>query len=273
MANTERFPLVNNNLHTLRRITGRGVLQDILALRTRDYIYWSDDFLGDALAGRYATKESGSTTAAAVNAGQGGRVVIVTSTNDDSHGALYMPTSTFIGDMDPVISARIKLSAITTVKCEVGFVDAPTTDALSIDNLDAGSNVPTLIGGISDTCVAIFDTDSSQDNWQFAGGDTGTAWRDATLGAAAASGVTHPTPAADTYQWITVVLRRIDLDTDDMDAVFFVDGVEEAYKRGDAIANAASIYPFVTVQSRAGTASRTLTMDAWEIYALRDTSA
>lgn len=270
---SERFPLVTNNLAALRAWTpGLGPEYDFHALRTRDYVYWFDDFIGDTLNATYATTVgTGATAAALVSNGRTGRVELVTGTTDDAQSTLRFPTSALQGDDNPVLSARFMLSAITTVKVEMGFSNDPTT-AGAIDSLDAGS-APTLIAGVTDATVAIFDTDAARTNWQFAGADTSTAWRDATLNAAAGAGITHPTPTASTMQWLTVALRRRDLATDDMDAVFFVDGSEEAYRTGGANANTVNLFGYVMVQARAGSASRTLTMDAWELIAMRDTGA
>lgn len=270
---SERLPLRNDTLRELRRFTVRGHLQDWLSMLSRDYVVYNDDFLGDTIRAEWATTATSNATAAAISAGLHGRVNLVSGATDDGLSTLRMPSSTTTGDQDAIFSARLFLSSVANVKVEVGFSNDPTLTATgSIDNLDAGSDVPTLGAGITDAVVAIFDTDSTQDNWQFAGARASAAWRDATLGDAPASGVTHPTPAANSYQWITVALVRVDLATDDMNAYFYVDGALEASKNLGAVANATALYPYVLVQSRSA-ASRTLTLDAVRFRAVRDTSA
>lgn len=271
---SERFPLVNNNLHTLRKAYGYGPRFDLHALHTRDYLYIAEHFFGGVtVANRGLTTTTGSgATAWAINAAAGGRAIGVTGNTDDSQATMHYGTSQITGDMDAVWNVCFQLSAVADVKAEIGFSNDPTTVG-AINNLDAGSNVPTLVSTITDCVVAIYDVDAARDNWQFAGARASTAWRDSTLGAAAGSGITHPTPAAGTYQWIQVVLRRVDLATDDMVAVFYVDGVEEAYRNTGAVSNTTAIYPYVMVQNRAANANVTARVRMLELYALYDTSA
>lgn len=270
----ERLPLSIYNLNELRRAVGaHGPLYDMLALHTRDYIYFSDDFLGDLLRDEYAVSTSSGATAWVVNAGLGGRVVGITGNTDNERATLYIPTSTWTGDINCILSARVQLSAIADVKCEVGFCNDPTAVGF-IDNLDAGTDVPTLVSGQTDGVVAIFDVDAARDNWQFAGARASTAWRDPTLGAAAGSGITHPTPAANTYQWITVRLRRSERGaTDQMSADLYVDGVLKATKTDGAIDGTVAVYPYVLVMNRATNANVTMRMDYWHVYAIRDIAA
>ena len=270
----ERLPLANNSLRTLRQAVAEyGPLFDLLALRTRDYILWQDHFQGDTLNATYALSTSSGATAWAINAGAGGRVVGITGNTDNERATLYVPTSTLTGNMDACISAKVQLSAIASVKCEIGFSNDPTTVGF-IDNLDAGTNVPTLVAGATDGVVAIFDVDAARDNWQFAGARASTAWRDSTLGAAAGTGITHPVPVADTYQWVTVRLLRSERGaTDQMSAELYVDGVLKAKKVDAAIDGTVAVYPYILVMNRATNANVTMRMDAWEYYALPDVTA
>ena len=270
----ERFPIAAHDLRTLRNATpGHGPLFDLLAPLTRDYIWFTDHFLGDLLRDEYAVATGSGATAWVVNAGLGGRVVGITGNTDNSQACLYIPTSTFTGNIDPVISARVQLSAIADVKCEIGFCNDPTAVGF-IDSLDAGTNVPTLVAAQTDGVVAIFDVDAARDNWQFAGARAGTAWRDSTLGAAAGTGITHPVPAADTYQWITVRLLRSERGaTDQMSAELYVNGVLKAKKADGAIDGTVAVYPYVLVMNRATNANVTMRMDRWDIMALPDIAA
>lgn len=256
---SERFPLIENTFDTVRRITTRGLLYDMLALHTRDMVVWEDDFLGDALHSGYATNTSGTGAVAAAIASNalGGATQLVTGTDDNGYSTLYLGSENFTADQDAIVVARVKMSAITTVKVEVGFIDDGTA-AGAINALDTPTATAT------DAVCAIFDTDATEDNWQFAGVRNGTAWSDATVDTA---------PVADTYQWIGVVLKRINLATDNVMAELWIDGVKKATKSLDAVSNTVSMAPYIFAQARAASASRTVTCDYLSAYQLRDTSA
>ena len=270
----ERFPAPNINFDLLRQaVGGHGQFYDLLAHLSRDMIVYEDDFLGDLLRDEYAVSTSAGATAWAANAGLGGRVVGITGNTDNERATLYIPTSTFTGNIDVCLEARVQLSAIASVKCEIGFCNDPTAVGF-IDNLDAGTDVPTLVAAQTDGVVAIFDVDAARDNWQFAGARASTAWRDSTLGAAAGSGITHPVPAANTYQWIGVRLLRSERgDTDQMSAELWVDGVRKAQKVDGAIDGTVAVYPYILVMNRASSANVTMRLDYWRIRAIRDIAA
>lgn len=259
MAN-DVLPIILRGRPDLAKFKARGRAFDWLNYDSLQTFKVEDDFLGDiAVATRepgYDTSTNGtSSAAAALTSGAiGGTCDLVTGTDDNGHSGLYLGGGGhFSGDNNPRMTARIKVDAITSVKIEVGFTDA-TSDAGAINALDT----PTITA--DNCCVAIFDTDATEDNWQFAGGRATVPWSDATVDVA---------PVAATYQWITVALNRVDLATDNMDAYLYIDGVLKATKRLGAIANATVLYPYILVQARAGAASRTLTCDYFGAWADR----
>lgn len=238
------------------RMRARGTLFDLLNWHTPQTFIHEDHFLGDiAIATRepgYTTQSNGTSAAvpALTSAGAGGTVEFVTGTDDNGYSGLYTGAANWTADNNPRMTARVKLSAITGVKIEVGFTDA-ASDAGAINALDT----PTVTA--DDCACAIFDTDATEDNWQFAGARATTAWSIATVDQA---------PVADTYQWITVALDRIDLGTDNVRARMFIGSKLVADKTLNAIANTVALFPYVFVQCRAGSASRTGTLDyfaAW----------
>lgn len=254
------LPITLPHRTTLAKFKARGNHFDWLNMLSLDTITYGDDFIGDiAIATRepgYDTGNNGTSSAvAALDANSaGGTASMVTGTDDNGDSLLACGAGLHLtADMNPRFSARIKLSAITTVKCEIGFTDVGS-DRGAINALDT----PTATA--NDAVVAIFDTDATEDNWQFAGVRSTTAWSDATVDVA---------PVAATYTWITVALNRVDLATDNVDAYLYIDGVLKASKKLDAISNTAPILPWVYVQARAGSASRTLTIDRWFVIADR----
>lgn len=249
-------PIVLPHRSTLGRMRARGTLFDFLNWHSPQTFRHEDHFLGDiAIATRepgYTTASNGTSSAdpALTSAGAGGTVEFVTGTDDDGYSALYSGAANWTADNNPRMCAIVKLSAITGVKIEVGFTDA-TGDAGAINALDT----PTATA--NDCTCAIFDTDATEDNWQFAGARATAPWSLATIDQA---------PAANVYQVITVALDRIDLGTDNVRARMFIGNKMVADKTTGAIANATALFPYVFVQCRAGSASRTGTLDyfaAW----------
>lgn len=219
-------------------------------------VRFEDHFIGNiAMASRmpgYTAVSNGTAAADAVLVADaaGGAMELVTGTDDNGHSALYLGDANFTANMNPRVTMRIKASAITSVKMEGGFTDA-TGDAGAINALDT----PTAT---ADNCtVAIFDTDATEDNWQFAGCRATTPWSIATVDQA---------PAADTYQWITVALDRIDLATDNVRARMFIGNKLVADKTTGAVANTTALHPYFLVQARAGSATRTGTIDYWAAW-------
>ena len=175
----------------LARYKTKGGVFDILNKMSFQYFGGLDHFMGDIAV---ATREPGYTTASngtaaavpvLVAAALGGQLNCVTGTDDNGYSALYSGDANWTGNSNALMTARIKTSAITGMKIEVGFTDA-TGDAGAINAL----NTPTATA--DDCAVAIFDTDATEANWQFAGARSTVAWSIATVDVA---------PAANTYVW------------------------------------------------------------------------
>ena len=257
----ERFPLANFNRAFVRGTRARGREFDIRNTLVRDTIRLEDDFhrlVIDATNMWAAAANGAGSAAPAILASATGGAIRLTTGTDNNGDSILARTLNFTGDQNPVISARIRLTtSIASVKVEVGFSDSVTGRGV-INVLNTPSATAT------DGVVAIFDTSATSQNWQFAGVRTGAAWSAISLPLVA--------PGANTWTWVTVALRRVDLATDDMDAVMFVDGVQVAYKRLSACANTVAMTPFVYAQTRT-TTSRNVDVDYVSILADRDTSA
>lgn len=257
-AAAERLPLHLDFARQARAQYTRGYRLDKAILDSMDVGLWQDHFIGDTLNGTYLTSVSGSGTAAALVANaRGGQLRFENAGADDSSSALYIAQTTdsgmFHGNDNPFIFARLTVSAATNIKIEVGFTDA-TTDTGAINALDT----PTVTA--TECAVAVFDTDATEDNWQFAGARGGTAWSVATVDVA---------PTAGTYQWVGVALQRSDLATDNMSAFMYLGNGGQvkrvASKITGAIANTVALVPYVFVQTRVITTQKYVDLDYWRI--------
>ena len=233
------------NIHNTN--LGIGKTFDIIeALSFMDLNRWDDDFQGDTLHGGYQSTASGAgSAAAAIDTGKlGGQIVLVSGTDDNGRSDLSIGRH-YTGEQGALLVARVKISAITTYKLEIGFTDVISgTDAGAVNN----ATTPTFTA--DDFCGVVADTDN-------AGGATlvllGVA---ATVAAARVDTAFTPTAAA----FFTVAIALQDTT---MHAVIMNASHEVMYRGSLALAITKTVLltPWLFVQARAGSATRDLSVD------------
>ena len=216
---------------------------------TLDQVVMFDDFLGDVLDVEWRTADtgSGSSADAVISAGANGTIVMVTGTADNGYSALSRELN-FQGQLNCVLAARIKVDDIAAVKMEIGFTDAHD-DAGAVNTLATYSTTAT------DWVGWIFDTDDTA-YWQATGVDSNT---EATK--------IEPSiaPVAATYETLIVALEDTTAHFYRLDANGY-----QTYRSAPmtgACTKDVSLTPWVFVQSRESSDSKTLTVDyvkAWQ---------
>ena len=220
-----------------------------LEFNTLDQVVVFDDFLGDVLDVEWRTADtgSGSSADAVISAGANGTIVMVTGTADNGYSALSKEL-TFQGQLNCVMAARIKVDDIAAVKIEVGFTDAHD-DAGAVDTLATYATTAT------DWVGWIFDTDDTA-YWQATGVDSNTE---------ATKIEDSLAPVAATYETLIVALEDTTAHFYRLDANGY-----QTYRSAPmtgACTKDVSLTPWVFVQSREASDSKTLTVDyvkAWQ---------
>ena len=246
MANpVQKVPTRQNLRNTLGLAREFGFLE----FNTLDQTVVFDDFLGDVLDVEWRTVDtgSGSSADAVISAGTNGTIVMVTGTADNGYSAISRELN-FQGQLNCVMAARIKVDDIAAVKMEVGFTDAH-------DDAGAVNTMATYATTATDWVGWVFDTDDTA-YWQATGVDTNT---EATK--------IEPSiaPVADTYETLIVALE-------DTTAHFFrldANGYQtySSAPMTGACTKDVDLTPWVFVQSRESSDSKTLTVDyikAWQ---------
>jgi hypothetical protein len=231
----------------LARITTRGPRLDLWAPSSFDYDVFEDKFWGDLLRDEYSAAKTNGTSAA------------VTFTEHNTNGYLELVSGTategyagqglghqFTGDRGVMFECIIKLpAAITTMKFEIGLTDADD-DAGAI-NLKAN---PTYTAG--NFGVFVFDTDdsSSATTIDFVSAKGGTV-------AAANKTASVWTPSAS-----ETIRFSVRVEGDNVSAA--INGRAVAgHGAGVGIDGAIGLTPWVFVQARTGSASRTVQLHKW----------
>ena len=220
-----------------------------LEFNTLDQVVMFDDFLGDVLDVEWRTADTGtgSSADAVISAGANGTIVMVTGTADNGYSALSRELN-FQGQLNCVMAARIKVDDIAAVKIEVGFTDAHD-DAGAVDTLATYATTAT------DWVGWIFDTDDTA-YWQATGVDSNTE---------ATKIEDSLAPVAATYETLIVALEDTTAHFYRLDANGY-----QTYRSAPmtgACTKDVSLTPWVFVQSRESSDSKTLTVDyvkAWQ---------
>ena len=246
MANpVQKVPSRQNLRNTLGLAREFGFLE----FNTLDQTVVFDDFVGDVLSVEWQTADtgSGSSADAVISAGTNGTIVMVTGTADNGFSAISRELN-FQGQLNCVMAARIKIDDIAAVKMEVGFTDAH-------DDAGAVNTMATYATTATDWVGWVFDTDDTA-YWQATGVDTNT---EATK--------IEPSiaPVNDTYETLIVALE-------DTTAHFFrldANGYQtySSAPMTGACTKDVNLTPWVFVQSRESSDSKTLTVDyikAWQ---------
>ena len=216
---------------------------------TLDQVVVFDDFVGDVLSVEWQTADtgSGSSADAVISAGENGTIVMVTGTADNGYSAISRELN-FQGQLNCVMAARIKIDDIAAVKMEIGFTDAHD-DAGAVNTLASYSTTAT------DWVGWIFDTDDTA-YWQATGVDSNTE---------ATKIEDSLAPVAATYETLIVALEDTTAHFYRLDANGY-----QTYRSAPmtgACSKDVSLTPWVFVQSREASDSKTLTVDyikAWQ---------
>ena len=246
MANpVQKVPSRQNLRNTLGLAREFGFAE----FNTLDQVVVFDDFVGDVLSVEWQTADtgSGSSADAVISAGANGTIVMVTGTADNGYSAISRELN-FQGQLNCVMAARIKIDDIAAVKMEIGFTDAHD-DAGAVDTLATYATTAT------DAVGWIFDTDDTA-YWQCFGVDTNTEATKIEDGLA---------PVAATYETLIVALEDTTAHFYRLDANGY-----QTYRSAPmtgACTKDVSLTPWVFVQSRESSDSKTLTVDyikAWQ---------
>ena len=216
---------------------------------TLDQVVVFDDFVGDVLSVEWRTADtgSGSSADAVISAGANGTIVMVTGTADNGYSALSRELN-FQGQLNCVMAARIKVDDIAAVKMEIGFTDAH-------DDAGAVNTMATYATTATDWVGWVFDTDDTA-YWQATGVETNTEATKIEDGLA---------PVAATYETLIVALEDTTAHFYRLDANGY-----QTYRSAPmtgACTKDVSLTPWVFVQSRESSDSKTLTVDyikAWQ---------
>lgn len=242
------------------------VIQQFQSFLSLDMVKWEEDFLGDTLIGSYQTQADAGATALAITAPTSsvpfGTATMVTGATDDDASRASLGLH-YRGEYNAVMAAIVSMSAITSIKVEVGWHDTTASAGEAVVNVLA---TPTYTG--TDGACWIFDTD-----------DTGNvAWQG--VGVANGTGITkvEPTsignadgdaaPNTNVRELLIVALREgsarflrgDNIANDDRWAITYDSGWNAS-----AVTATVSLTPWLMVQARSA-ASRTLTIDylgAW----------
>ena len=174
----------------------------------------------------------------------GGAVALVsgdddmTPAKDGSELVGSIPVQSNYGGL--FMEARVKLSAITTVTANIGFIDNKATLEEAFQNAS-----DTVTATSADAACFSFDTSATTTEWFACAVDSTTVDTDtATTGIA---------PAAGVYQ-----VLRIEVSSGGDSVYFYIDGVLYNTLDVSGISPATDLYPYLFVN---GSASRTLTVD------------
>lgn len=276
MATPERLPIANRSRKVLSQVMTRGVEFDLAAWAlTRDIAKYSTDFMGGTIDANIITTGGAGTGAALVTTGESGAIQMVTGASDNQCSVIYLAGGNFVGNQNPVVSCRIKSSAISSGNVQFGFSDSIAAGVLTTNGVGPFvsplTDPPTLTSPVADAVALTYDLSSlltTPARWRLAYSRASTA----AVVTGSVSAATIASPTASTYQWLTIALQRIDLATDQMAVKAYINGVQVAFVNTAVISNTAPLYPFLLIGATSAT-SRTLTCDHFEVYQDRDTSA
>ena len=272
-------PLVRRARDALERQQGNPlVTKQFLELLTPDVVEWKDDFLGDTLHGGYQTAVGTGATALAqtnpTSEARFGLATMVTPGTDNipsvmSLGLHYRP------DNYCVMLAGVSLSAITSVKLEVGFSDITAT----ADDADGNSGAVALVLATptatrTDGAAWVFDTDDTTNFQGFGVANTTVATKYEPTNFGNVDG--DAAPNVDELDFLGVALAGgsarffrgdlVDVDGNDFAKKFTITSVSEW--QASFITATAPVTPYIFLQNRSAT-GRTLTIDYFAAWGYR----
>jgi hypothetical protein len=227
-------------------------------LESPDHVVLYEDFLGlvGGVPARWAFTEGtdSGTSAGIITAAVNGEFVL---TPGDSAGTIAADGAMLNSALNWKANqgelsflAKVKLAAITSCSCFLGF-----TDTLSLEQpIESASSANTLTTTATDAVGWMFDTNMTADNWWMTGVATDV---DAT---AQNSGYA---PVADTYEWLGVDLTAAGV------ATFYRNGVQVGTSLTGAVTATVAMTPVFIVRPLSAAAGRLLTIDTVRVSALR----
>ncbi len=239
----------------------RNGLAAFLELQTLDVAPWEDDFWGDTVNPLYATYTNNSGTVTCVSNVAHGQVLIDTvGSTDGDYILFYMPNKPCGGQYNSVVAARLSaITAVTSSKFEVGFIDSPTNTVGVVNTLAT----PTYLA--TDGACWCYDTNDTA-YWQGCAVMAGTG---ITKEEPTYFGASNAAPVASTYQWLIVALQGT--------AVRFIalnangGQVYDSDWIASGITAATAVSPYVLVRTRTG-ANKTARLDYFGYWSRRTTS-
>lgn len=250
MANTE-VPTLPIAQEIARIVSGPRLLRQMLMMHSLDMCVWVDDFQGAAIqSGIYTNTAGTGATALAVVAGTTfGVARLITGTTDNAQSSTALGLH-YQARYECSVAVRLQLSAITTVKCEVGFTDA-LADVGAVNAMGNDGVAPTWTA--TDAGLWVMDRDTTAALWRGVSVNTDV------------NGITklEPTsdqvgPAAATYETLIVSMREYDTSSEIAAIRFYrlnSDG-HVTYDSGwtnSATSSRVNLTPWVMVQGRATT--------------------
>lgn len=241
---------------------GRSWLYQFQELNTFDTCaLWKDDFTADEDSNQMGSITNGTSAAVtgSVASTANGICRLTTGTDDNGYVGIFpgsdasLQNACAVGNNSPVIWVRLKVSAATTLKIEVGFTDAD-------DDTGAVNVLATPSTTADDYAVWCYDTDDTGGlYWQgvscVAGGTP----------AKVEPGLWLPTTA---YEWMGVAIQGGAVKFMHADRYGNVN-YESAWQAAAITADDALV-PWIFVQNRAVSASRTVDIDYVLAYQRRE---
>lgn len=227
----------------LRKSMGRGPLRDYLDFSSRDVVHYFHDFGETTFLTNPWTVAAGATaTTWAITVAENGLLRGVSGTTAATSGLQLMSPAFFFGDRNCGCEVRYKLSAITEVRTEIGFVDAaPAVNTSIVNNL----STPTF-NTAAEAAIYLFDDASSVVTSGLYTDGSGAI-------AAAKTATTTGRPTAATFTTVRVQVIG-DTVTCWVDGALLVEGSAQAIEGGTALR-------FVFSQKTSNTASKNIDID------------
>ena len=215
-----------------RAANASEAVTNMMTLYRPDYNTFYENFLRDVADDGWVAAQTNGTAAAVTYAG--GLMTLTSGTDDNGYAGQMLPGLFWNGDNGVYMQSQMSLDVLTTVKIEAGFTDASD---------DAGAMLvkATPTSTATECTVICFDTD---DNTQ--------------LDVMSSNGDTAAADAENIHTLVAATDIMTEFRVQNNLSSVFLNGLQ---KGGSAIEGGTSIAPWFFVQSRAGAASRVLTVN------------
>lgn len=221
-----------------------------------------DDFLGDLIADEWNVQigSDASPSAGAISVAQNGLVLLTSGDSAGTVAADYTILNSALqwkaGAGDLAFQARVKLAAITSVSCFIGF-----TDNLGEEQpIYSAGSADTFTSDATDAVGFMFDTAMTTVKWWATGVKNDVDATHVTI--KDTDGVTTIAPVADTYATFRIVLNTSG------DATFFYNGAVCAVL-ANAVTPTIALTPHFGIRPKSAVAGKTMSIDYAYVSALR----